>query len=248
MKLRAYCLWFLGVLALAAAIAAPGSRAYALDLGLTRMIHSTERAEWSGVGRLLLWGGGMCTAVLLNETMAVTAAHCVFDPESRRPAKPKELTFQAGWWMSTAAAIRPVRTYVVHPDYKYVDQPGYSSISADIAILVFEDPIPDATARSFELASKIAAGDSVALVSYGRTRQNIPTIQEPCEVLGVQDAVFVLDCGAVPGTSGAPVFIRRNGQADIAAIVSAIGWSPKGKITFAVSIERALPGALSALR
>ncbi len=236
------------VLALIASIIAPVPRAAALDLGLTRMIHSTERAEWSGVGRLRLQGGGMCTAVLLNETMAVTAAHCVFDPDSRKPGKPELMTFQAGWWMSRAAATRQVATYVVHPEYKYVDRPGFDAISADIAILVFEDPIRESKARSFELASKIEAGDKVALVSYGRTRQNIPTIQEPCKVLGVQDAVFVLDCGAVPGTSGAPVFIRRNGQADIAAIVSAIGWAPQGKITFAVSIERALPGVLSALR
>ncbi len=245
---RLTAIFSLATLAVIAVSAARAPHAEALDLGLTRMIHSTERAEWSGVGRLRLRGGGFCTAALLNETMAVTAAHCVFDPETRKPEKPEEMTFEAGFWMSRAAATRRIANYVAHPDYAYVERPGVSSISADLAILVLEKPIETSTARSFELASRIAAGDKVALVSYGDTRQNIPTIQEPCRVLGVEDAVFVLDCGAVPGTSGAPVFIRDGERADIAAIVSAIGWSPKGKITFAVSVERALPGVLSALR
>lgn len=248
MRSRSKQLFLLGVLALFGAAVAFAPRAVALDLGLTRMIHATERAEWSGVGRLRLAGGGMCTAVLLNETMAVTAAHCVFDPDTQTPSDPSRMTFEAGWWMGVAAASRPVLTFVAHPDYHFAEKPGVSAIAADIAILVFAEPIPASAARSFELASRIAAGDKVALVSYGRTRENIPTIQEPCRVLGVQDAVFVLDCGAVPGTSGAPVFIRRDGQPDIAAIVSAIGWAPQGRITFAVSIERALPGALAALR
>ncbi len=236
------------VLSAVCALALSAPIAAAVELGLTRMIHSTERAEWSGVGRLRLKGGGFCTAVLLNETMAVTAAHCVFDHETKKPAKPERMKFEAGFWMSRAAATRRVANYVAHPDYGYEERPGVKSIGADLAILVLEEPIKDSTARSFELASRIEAGDKVALVSYGRTRQNIPTIQEPCRVLGVEDSVFVLDCGAVPGTSGAPVFIRDGERADIAAIVSAIGWSPKGRITFAVSVERALPGVLSALR
>lgn len=248
MSKRAFVLLGLAALAVALATAAFGPRALALELGLTRMIHSTERTEWSGVGRLRLPGGGFCTAALLNETMAVTAAHCVFDPETGRRTSPDMMTFEAGWWMSRAAATRQVSNFVAHPEYDYSARPEIRMIGADIAVLVFDEPIFGSTAGSFELASKIAAGDKVALVSYGRTRQNIPTIQEPCKVLGVEGAVFVLDCGAVPGTSGAPVFIRRNGQADIAAVVSAIGWGPKGRITFAVSIEMALPGALSALR
>lgn len=236
------------LLALALA-AAPAVPAFAVDLGLTRMIHTSERPHWNGVGRLQLPNQGLCTAVLLNESMAATAAHCVFDPEKREPVRPERMRFEAGFWMSRAVATRRVSNFVIHPDYKFAERPGFTSISADIALLMLDEPISDAAARSFELASRIAAGDKVALVSYGRTRRNIPTIQEPCRVLGVEGAVFMLDCGAVPGTSGAPVFIRNGeGQADIAAIVSAIGWSPKGKITFAVSIEQALPGVLAALR
>ena len=189
------------------------------------------------MGRLNVPGGGYCTATLLSENLAVTAAHCLFQDGRRR--HDSELFFAAGYRRGEWEAIRQARRTAVHPDYEPTIGRAMkiTRVFTDLALIELDAPVLGSVIPHYPPAALPDQGGGVALLSYGAGRDFALSLQEPCRVVGRAGDVASLTCEVAPGSSGAPVFRRAAGGApQMVAIISGYG---RGT-TFAAVLDAAL--------
>lgn len=212
--------------------AAPGA-----ETGARRLLAADEQQAWSGVGRLDVGDGVYCTATLLTETLALTAAHCLFSGGVRRADA--DLWFSAGYREGGRQAIRQARRSAVHPDYR--PSPGAMArpdqVAADLALVELDAPVQGAAIMRYEVAALPGQGGSVALLSYGRGRSDALSLQEPCRVTGRHDAIVRLSCEVALGSSGSPVFRRgAGGTPELVAVIAGM----RDGASYGVALEIAL--------
>lgn len=210
-----------------------------------RGLHTADDLrDWAAVGRLDT-GVSFCTATLIAPDRVLTAAHCLFGPDARR-LPDESLVFSAGLRHGSAEAIRRVIGSDMPIGYsRPPDTPDMASVGQDVAILRLERPIPETMVRAIGLGTRAADRSPVTLVSYGALRAEYPSIEEDCRVLSSLQAVQVLSCRVVSGSSGAPVLRMGPAGPEIVAVVSGRSETDEGAVTVAVVAEDLVPTLLS---
>ncbi|MDF2234636.1 trypsin-like serine protease [Albimonas sp. CAU 1670] len=211
-------------LAVAPAVLAPALPAAAQEgTAPRRLLAAHEQLDFRGVGRLDM-GAAYCTATLFDASHALTAAHCLFDDRGQ-PRRTADLWFRAGLRDGGAQAVRQVRRYAVHPNYRWNGpRAAFEEIAADVAMIELDQPLLTSDFPSYDPGDLPSPGGAVALLSYGAGRDRALSLQEPCRVTGRQGPVAALDCEVGPGSSGSPVLVRDAGGAlRLAGVISAKG-------------------------
>ncbi len=202
-----------------------------------RMLAAHQQYDWRSVGRLN-FGDAFCTGALVLADVVVTAAHCVYANRTGAMRLPGRTHFVAGYRLRKHEGHRLAKEFTVHPLFALEDRATADSVATDLALIRLESPLPGL--EPFHVAAGIEAGDEVTIVSYGRDRPEIPSIQSPCAVSARSGAIAVLNCDVTYGVSGAPVFRRVDGAWRIVAVVSSMGKYKGRKQAFAVVLEDAL--------
>jgi protease YdgD len=213
-----------------------------------RLLKAYEQLKWKGIGRLNTgayeaWAGnsgayGYCTATLISEILALTAAHCLFD-ENRQRRNDTELYFAAGWRNGEYQSIRQASRTAVHPDYV----PGgpkssLEQIVADVALVELDAPVLTSEIPNYTTETAMPdIGEPVTLLSYGKGRDNALSKQEPCRIKDRRHGFALLSCEVAPGSSGSPVFTQAHGAPKMVAVISA--YSAQG--SYAVVLEDVMP-------
>mgnify|MGYP006280561289 FL=1 len=212
----------------------------AAELG-KRMLGAREAAAWRGVGRLNVAGTRFCTAALISEREALTAAHCLYNPRTGKRAPLAMMRFVAGLRLGGHAAARRVTAARALAGYRYSSSASFGSVASDVAVLTLESPIDAATAPAFAIGARPPRGEPLTLVSYARDRAHAPSIEDVCRVSAEAGRVAAIDCDVTFGASGAPVFAGRGERRRIVGVVSATAKSAAGAhVGVMVYVEGAL--------
>ncbi|MEZ5779009.1 MAG: trypsin-like serine protease [Paracoccaceae bacterium] len=195
--------------------------AAAQESALERLSTSDATRGWEAVGRINIGDSGFCTGTLIANDLVLTAAHCLYDPDTYAPLPPESFQFLAGWRNGRAAAYRGVRRAVPHPDYFYEGRDRMDRVAYDLALLELDQPIRLPSIHPFAIGGDPQAGDAVGVVSYALDRAEAPSLQETCHVLGRQPGILVMTCDVDSGSSGAPIFTLQDGRPTIVSVVSA---------------------------
>jgi V8-like Glu-specific endopeptidase len=202
----------LAALLLAAPAAGEGGR---------RMLTEAEAPAWAAVGRLNVAGRRFCTATLITDRHALTAAHCLYNPRTRAPVAAAEFRFLAGLGPDGHARVRMVTRLAAPPDYRYDPRPAYAQVALDLAVVELDPPFGPDEARPFALDRTPGWDAPGPVVSYARDRAFAPSIEATCPVRAADEGVAALVCDVEQGASGSPVFRTAGGAPVILGVVSA---------------------------
>lgn len=195
-----------------------------------RMLPPDEAEAYRAVGRLNVAGARFCTATLVSERLALTAAHCLVHPRTGRAVPLSELRFVPGLRIEEEAGVLRVARAATAPGFTLMDEPRPEDLDDDIALLELEG---SAAVVPLEVAG-LSEERALSIVSYGRRRAHAPSISERCPPLERLGAVLVVGCEVEEGVSGAPVLAGGR----VVAVVSAMGRLPLGR-TFALTVTAA---------
>ncbi len=215
---------------------------------LRKLLSADEAKAWQAVGRINMKGAGFCTGALIAPDLVLTAAHCMYHPKTGALLKPSAIEFLAGWRSGRAAAHRNARRIVIHENYIAGRDVKINKVSTDIAIIELEHPITTNAVKAFERHDALKKGDIVKVVSYAQDRSEVPSIEEPCEVMRRDPRALVLTCNVDYGASGSPIFIIDEGTPKIASVVSAKAVVDGKKVALGASLGVQLDDLMAQLR
>lgn len=203
---------------------------------LRQLLTADEARAWQAVGRLNIGRHSFCTGALVAPDLVLTAAHCLFDPETGRMVASSEVEFLAGWRNGRAVAYRKARRFVVSKSYDFNQQVVLQRVANDVALIELDSPIRDSAVTPFKRSSSTQIGANVKVVSYAKDRSEVPSIEEPCNILDADARTLVLSCTVNFGASGSPIFVVDHGEPRIASVVSAMAKWRDQDVSLGVSL------------
>ncbi len=195
---------------------------------------------WEAVGRLNIANRSLCTGALVAPDLVLTAAHCLYDPQSGAAVDPTSIRFEAGLAGREAIALRRVVKAVKHPQYRYRPD-GAHQIGSDLAVLKLERPISSRRIQPLTVSAGAERGDVLGVLSYTARQATRQNLQNYCNVLARQSRTLVMSCLVEFGASGSPVLAMRPGQPPrLVSVISAKAEMGRRKVSIGTAIDTTL--------
>ena len=164
---------------------------------------------WNAVAKVQTTTGNHCTGALIQPTIVLTAAHCLYNPRTRAMLQAVSLHVLFGYQRGAYRWHRQVARMTIGPGFDGTTgkpQPG------DWARLELAEAVPVTPLALFDGAA--SSGMAVMLAGYNQDRAQLLMADLACHVLRVGalpgSARFIAhDCAATHGTSGGPLLTKN---------------------------------------
>lgn len=190
-----------------------------------------EGMPWSAVGKLTFRGAGHCSGAMVSPRVVLTAAHCLFTERDGALLDPPT-HFLAGVHMGRHAAEAEVVSYWVSTDYDYISFLNTSEMDGlDYAFVLLAEPIGDEVGyfKVHELIAEEIEGavsrewEKITQAGYSGDTEYQLSAHVDCVIVDYySDNTISHECDTLPGDSGSPIFIERNGEYQVIALDSAV--------------------------
>lgn len=223
-----------GLILIAALTAGAGP---AVAEGVARPVTVAEAARWNAVASIEVSGHRACSAVLISDHEAVTAAHCVLNHLTGQKTDPATYQLVFGQRGTEHAAVRGVKATAYLPGY--AGQGGMAAVAQDLGLLVLDHPIAANEVQPLTVADWAdPLGSFVDITGYERGGADQATIREGCTAIEAEGGVVAVTCNVVSGLSGAPVVLGGDPAQppQLVAIVSSRGTGAGQALAFVVTL------------
>ena len=178
---------------------------------LRKLLTADEAKIWQAVGKYQHEKCGVLHG-RLDRTRSGTDSSTLYVQSLKLAAliDPNDIEFLAGWRSGRAGAERKARRVVIHKNYVPGRHVKVDKVANDIAIIELALPITANFIKAFEYHKRPKLGDDVKVVSYAQDRAEAPSIEEPCQVIGLDPRALILTCNVDYGASGSPILVIGN--------------------------------------
>lgn len=183
-----------------------------------RVFVPASEYPWRAVGRVNNGQGGHCTGALIGPQSVLTAAHCLWNPRTRRLMPASALHFVAGWNQGHYNGASEVKAWRISPKWRNESSHDPKTAALDWAVLTLTEPLGRQTGW-LALADERYPQASLTAVGYGQDHKQVPVAHTNCHEIGtVPGGLLAIDCRLAPGDSGGPVLVWRKRRPQIVAI------------------------------
>ena len=197
-----------------------------------REVVDAKKAPWRSIGRLNKSGKGFCTAFLVKPSWVLTAAHCLWNKDTKQFFAPKELHFLAGYQRETYLAHAQGKKLIVNPKFRTGEEPAVANMVNDWAFVQLDKPIGNdlgyfevsqlSQAELKIIAHKDQKKDAkiyVAQAGYSKDYRYVVTANNNCRLRRVAEfKLFAHNCEIYSGDSGSPVLLISPDKIRVIAI------------------------------